>query len=370
MRSTMLVMLGGLALAVLSACASDEMTGPPYSVYVVLPDGHGGQRVGISSLEVRDLRTLACDAFSFETGSAIRAEYGENAGTVTDGSPVDLQVSRDGDAYAARDLDGLIMLTSAHHLLAAKRSFDELGLATFEPAFPPHRVVFFPRSVSAAGLYGPGPTTDNAFFTDSIRGFAILRANALDSLPLSVNRGVLAHELAHAVWAHVGRGKPFLILLTSLNEGLADVHGAAQTGDPAFVGVSAPQERENRDLSMRRVYDEAAERAARDTRGPYVHGSVVASTFWDFHARLVALHGMSEPDARLRMARLAFDALRDVESPTPASPANSLQALENLFWRAAVSSSRAAGDEDAFCAALRDHFPDTQLDTPTKELCK
>ncbi len=364
-----LALVGVLTLLLpLAACATDEPAGP-YEVLIVVPDDHGGQKFSVEPLDVRDIRTLACERFAFETGSEIFATVGHDTGTVSAGRPLDLAVVREGNVYRPLDADALLILTSAHHLLASRQAFDELGLAELEPPFPALRVVFFPRRIDA-GAFGT-PTTDNAFFSDSIGGFAILRSNVLRDLPLSANRGVLAHEFTHAIFAHLTRNNPPAILLAGLQEGLADVHGAHQSGDPDFVGKSVPQLSQARDLSVRRVFDARAETTDVLQQGPYLHGAVVSSTFWDYRGRLVRGRGATESDARRRMAHVAFAGVRDMTPFVPhANQFITTQDIENTFWEAAVRAARDQGDEEVFCEALRDHFAETEPSSPTRTLCK
>ena len=81
---------------------------------------------------------------------------------------------------------------------------------------------------------------DNAFFHNGFRFMAILPFKELQTIPMSINLGVMAHEYAHFVFnARVHESNPFSpshvsegdapFIMDALNEGLADFHAYGVT---------------------------------------------------------------------------------------------------------------------------------------------
>jgi hypothetical protein len=85
------------------------------------------------------------------------------------------------------------------------------------------------------------PLTDNALFLSLLQSYIIVPFKTEQLVPLSMNLGVIAHEMAHRVFNHkvladagihpalVGWNGPAFNLLKSLDEGLADFHGYGAT---------------------------------------------------------------------------------------------------------------------------------------------
>jgi hypothetical protein len=228
-------------------------------------------------------------------------------------------------------------------------------------------VVFFPRRLGTIGT-----ADNNAFFAPAFGGFGILRENGLADLPLAANEGVLAHELSHAIFGHVSGPLTAAIVrdndvtaayeLGALNEGIADVHAAAVTGDPEFMRPSfatvGPGVAERRNLATRRSFTADLDATLYGVDyDPYAVGSVFASAFWAFRTRVAA----SLPaDASRIMAQLALDATRRLGAleatperrTTLATPRPVLEA----FVRYAVEEAAASGRGDDFCAVARDQL--------------
>jgi|GEM_PF-3905490 len=348
-----------LAASALAACNSaPEPTGPA-DAYVLVPGPGGTSVVRRAHLPVRDVRTLASDAFAPERGSRVHVALRLEGGAVRydidvrDGAPLDLDVIEADGAYVAGDYESLVALSSMHHLFVARDHFASLGFVLQQPGAPPTRVFFYPHTFEV----GVNLTEDNAFYAYPLESFGILRERVLDAVPLATNQGVMAHEFAHLVWAKTFASQPIYNagVFTGLNEGLADVHGAAVTGDPAFVARSAPTEMRTRDLAVKRVYDVAAAAAA--ASNPYAYGAIVASAFWHYHLRIIASGAASATEARLRMARIAYEAIRDVRGPAVESVkpgANVVALYETPLWAAAAASAERLGDREPFCASLRE----------------
>ncbi|MCA3014646.1 MAG: hypothetical protein INH41_19870 [Myxococcaceae bacterium] len=110
------------------------------------------------------------------------------------------------------------------------------------PSAPPAelqamRVFYWPE----VRLNSSTPLTDNALYLSFIKGFVVVPFDKAQRVPMGMNLGVVGHEVAHKVWGkrvlddqgiHPALTswslEPFN-LLKSLDEGLADLHGAVAT---------------------------------------------------------------------------------------------------------------------------------------------
>lgn len=105
--------------------------------------------------------------------------------------------------------------------------------------------------------------TDNAAYFAAGAGFLIVPGFVLSDLPMMLNEGVLAHEFGHSVVQQTmlggaddvrgsGASDPAAWRvayrhLLAMHEGVADLLGFVQTGDPAFIAATAAVDR---DLSV------------------------------------------------------------------------------------------------------------------------
>lgn len=342
------------ALAIsLAACSSEPSSGP-FQAMVIAPDDAGNPVLRRVALPVRDVRTLESDSFATSAKGTVRVNGGKTpSGSVTDDGSLALSVEYVDDAYVAGDFDALIAMSAAYHLSVARRHFDGLGLSEVAPGFTRKRLVFFPDGVVVNGQ--DQGNSDNAFFTSYIDGFVVLRPNVFEDLPLPANQGVLVHEFSHAVFHQFGPPDSILgAYFPDFNEGLADVHAAAVTGDPSFVGRSVPLVATERDLSVRHVYD--AEEWPLHAADPYWYGSIVSSTFWSYRTRLIE-RGAVVSDANRHMAVIAFDGIRTVGWTEEELKAVSAKAdIEVNLWKAFVARAEQFGERTEFCAALVEHL--------------
>ncbi len=335
---------------------------PTIDAYVVVSNAAGVAGIESRPIPIRNPETLSNDTLDATFGATIEltaetrpgqpVEYG---GIVTGGEKPRLKVAKKGTAYVALDNDALVALTTIHHIFVARRHFESLGMPA--TAIPKLSVQFFPRKIETPLLFGQAPITDNAFFARGLSGFGILRPAVLDSLPLSMNPGVMAHEYSHAVFSALTEKKQaYRLLFRDFDEGLADVHGAALSGDPRFVGRSVPTSLETRDLSVARKYQAELQQAYAED--PYAYGSVVASVFWSFGAR-AERSGVERTKALELMARVAFEGLRDVDVPTstdlaevPLRGGNVRDFLEARLWRVFESKATTLGHRREFCESV------------------
>lgn len=330
-------------LAALAACSGDPAG--PVEAYVIVPDASGAPSVQRRPLPVRDARTLANDVFAFEARSNVHFNP-DGTGEVSEAKPVELKLVTTDGAWAAADHTSLVSLSVAHHLFAAREHFVALGLPA---ALPPARVILLPNAIE--GLASP---EDNAFFAPGFQAFLVLRENVFDQVPFGTNLGIMVHEFAHYAFTHRLRenGQDALwSRLRPIDEGLADVHGAAVTKDSFFVAHSAP---DDRDLAAERTYAPGDE----SNFSPYVYGAILASTFWDYRRRLID-GGIAEPDATRRMSQIAYDgagATVDLDADTLFE--DTFAPYDGPFFAAFAASARRLGERDGavFCAAVRRHF--------------
>ncbi|OGR09299.1 MAG: hypothetical protein A2341_10690 [Deltaproteobacteria bacterium RIFOXYB12_FULL_58_9] len=202
----------------------------------------------------------------------------------------------DGDVAIATDFESLSMLTAYAHLEAAAMFFNALHVATTSEPTP---VYFHPTlAVAVPDSY---PTSDNATYFPEADGFIILPMLTYREVPFAMNRGVLAHEMAHRIFYYeFFAGELFATLeqhrmtpgaksnwqrIRATDEGVADFFGAAIAHDPQFLSPSVPDDVANaRRLDRTRILDPAwvagDEPTANGEYLPYLPGAVVAAALW------------------------------------------------------------------------------------------
>ncbi len=236
------------------------------------------------------------------------------------------------------DVDGLMLYSFYAHLGDAKRwvearnqSLDEvfpLPMA-WNPAVSPL------IEVSAA---------DNAAYAVGNNFFVLLPDGQRRKVPLLANRGVIAHELGHAVFHLLTTGGPFAPMMVedpssvagrwqaSLHEAFADVQAALLTDDPAFISVSLDMP--SRDLSQEPVMTEAIlpENGSELLYDPYPAGTVFASLFWELREQT------DDPDATYALL------LRTAESWRP-------EKVDGASWMTALLAQADAEQRVILCEA-------------------
>lgn len=200
------------------------------------------------------------------------------------------------------DYESLLLVSLYHHLERARAFFDRAGVpGAVVGRLPVH---YSPR-YSLPLIPLPLPLfTDNAAYAPTLDAFLIPPSFFLDDVPLVANRGVVVHEYSHAVFNRRVMGgvkvAPYLVEtdwpdvarneLRSLDEGLADLFGALEVGDPGFIEPSIPPEKLDLDRNLEEDHTYDAELLLRSTGDaigdydPYPLGSVVASTLWALRA--------------------------------------------------------------------------------------
>lgn len=192
------------------------------------------------------------------------------------------------------DFHSTMMFTVYHHFEVARDYFLERGV---DPSHLNKVPVYY--NVRQQFLVPVDLLTDNAAYAFTLDAFLIPPTLLIKDVPLAANRGVIVHEYAHLVFnrlVHGNKRAPAYIVepwgpagtnhLASINEGIADIFAALQTGDPNFIKASLSDELFDidRDLSVQRSYEEGLRQNARNTDpqeyNPYELGTVIASTVW------------------------------------------------------------------------------------------
>lgn len=348
-------------VAAAPACLPGDLSGDQ-RVLVIARDDGGGYGLQERAVAADDLNALDGDTSRFLNRPTLVIDNFAGTAEIRGEQAIHVDFARDGDTLVATDFQGLVAVTAYHHLQQAHDYFRELGLGDAAADAPALRVLFLPKvRVSVFGEEAPAPLTDNALFIFPLRSFVLVEENVLDDLPMAANEGVIAHEYSHAVMHHltstaVGADEPPGLRFgwdtasnntwAALHEGLADVHGAALTGDPDFTLPTTKGLALDRDLSDPHVLGQDHLAALTGlSYDPYALGSVFASMFWTY-AGLVEQAGASRADALREMGWVAFEALR-----TAPLGAGGFAIADYLD--AAVA---AAPDPGAMCAAALDHF--------------
>jgi hypothetical protein len=284
-------------------------------VLVIARGDDGGYGLHPREVDADDLAALRGELVEF-IGRPTVVISADGSAAIVGGERLDIEFSRDGGHLLATDYDGLIAVSAYHHLTQAGTYFLDVGLdvelGTLRTAYRP--------LTDYGGSIGPHEFHDNASYVPAINAFLLLEEKWLDYVPLAANEGVMAHEFAHAVFDAVAGGPlpdwdhTSINLWRSINEGLADVHAVALTGDPAFARASAGAFVANRDVSVPTIEltEELLATALEESYNPYPIGTVIAAVFWDFRTSLVD-SGVDGADASRAMGQLAHRSVAALE---------------------------------------------------------
>lgn len=193
-----------------------------------------------------------------------------------------------GDTAIPTDFDTLAMFTAFVHLEQVLGAYAALGVR--EEALADLAVHYDPYDVPEG----------NAAYLLPADVMLLVRPASFEELPMSMNLGILAHELGHRVntW-ELWDGHPYGSIgaapqtvgtlvayrhLAAVDEGIADYFGAVISGDPSFLAVSVP-------IVVDRALDEPKEMdPAWATSAPYLpdvvnpdphaEGAVLAAALW------------------------------------------------------------------------------------------
>jgi hypothetical protein len=337
---------GIVAIVALVGC---EPLGGVEQVLLIAQGDDGSYGLHVREVEADDFHALRGEAVEFLARPTM--VVGANGvATIEGGVSLEVEYSREGGHLVALDHDGLVAVSAYHHLTRANAYFAGLG---FRSELGPLAGLVQPLADYGGGV-GPFEFHDNASYVPSVRAFLLLEEEWLDYVPLAANEGVMTHEHAHAVFDEIAGGpepgwdRPSQNLWRSINEGLADVHAVALTGNPAYGKASAGRFVAGRDVSTDALSlsltDELLATALEDTYNPYPIGTVFAAVFWDYRAALVEL-GRDPAEASRQMGALALRGLMSLERRPDGFGLSELAVV--------VAEQAVAGPErEAICAAL------------------
>lgn len=283
---------------------------------------------------------------------------GDERAQLEGGHAINIRYGRDGDVLVALDYQGLIAVTAYHHLAGAHAYFRDLGLGTGADDLARQQTLYQPVTDYGETL-GSFVHHDNAAYDSDLQAFLLFEERWLDFVPLAANEGVITHEFAHSVFQHLVfrtvaaeplRDFPWdqtsINMWRSANEGLADVHAVAFTGDPRFGRASGGRFVVSRDVSEggRVLTQDVLASTTDDVYDPYPIGTVIASVFWDYQSALVA-DGWTEVDALREMGQLAY---RTAAALRPRQSSFHIAELADTAARESV----AGPGQIAFCASL------------------
>jgi hypothetical protein len=343
------------------ACLDPDISGTRDAVVIAASTGGAAYELETRSVTADDFTTLAGESVRLINRPDLTFELnGATASVeVSNESPMHVTYAEDGNTLVATDYLGLVAITTYHHMDESHAYFRNLGLGSATADLPQQRVMFLP-SISVAGMPGPVVLNDNMAYVFQIDSFIVFSEEQLDEIPLAANHGVVNHEFSHSVLDFLTQdasGQPAEIrydwdststnFWVSLHEGLADVHAVGITNDPNFIAASGRDLLVGRDVSEEHV---ASSGLLQDTQSsvesydPYPLGSVLAATFWTYSEELRS-GGTEEAEARLQMARLAFNAVSTLSLSSGGFHISD-------FLKAVTDST---ADED-WCVAVREHF--------------
>lgn len=268
------------------------------------------------------------------------------------------------------DFDSAMMLTVYHHMERSHLYFNDLDLGGSLEADLGGKVgelvgkipcYYYPK-ITIGGI--PLPLfVDNAAYAYTLDAFLVPPRYSLDdAVPIYANRGVITHEYGHAVfnrivyddvrvpdflfddWASDPNALRALNEVGGLDEGISDIWGALDTGDPNYIAASIDEDLIDRDMSKPRFYEEClflavntgAYPAASSCGGNYgvdvanptdsegvrfdysaggeydSHhlGAVVGSIFWEMRAQQKGTISDEQ------WARFVLQAMHDIKNPT------------------------------------------------------
>jgi hypothetical protein len=264
-----------LATVVLGGCVADD-PGPPYRAEVLsytgfnLDEDRPRYELGVRDLgSLDDLETLDGRWFRMHRGGelVVREIDGEliDDGRFTGGDEARLRFDLEGDVLVPRDYTSLGLLSAFHEMEQVFAALEEATGVKADALTTAGRFqVFFEPQIQAESI--SATLKANAFFVPDARQFGLARRSSIETVPLSVDRLVLAHEVGHAVFHHLFFAKEARVCedgninlagrlsheyaIAGFNEGFADWISFAVTGatDPL---ASLPFTRGERRLTGR-----------------------------------------------------------------------------------------------------------------------
>lgn len=248
-----------------------------------------------------DINSLNGRATEMLGGTSIEIDYESNQVRWNRvGTPVAFNAVKSGDTYYPEDYNSLAMVSIYYAMEQAMKYFESIGMkSSTVGSIPTH---FWANVLEIGLLYSDQEqkSLDNAFYlaiSQNERSFYILPFDEINSIPLSMNPGVLTHEYSHAVFQAIiydkvvgGEGELDIITshyLYGLNEGIADIFAIALTGDPDFMRHSIDNVLVTRDARQTIKYTSSFETYIGDTFrfDAYQIGAFVSAAIYDMERR-------------------------------------------------------------------------------------
>jgi len=302
------------AAALVCACGPEDSSGTVRAyVYQMDPATHA-YALGIADVEhLESLRELRGRDIDVRRGAEFNMTL---AGIeVKRGSPFSLE-------YTVRD-DGVVVPGDMHsfYALSMYRNFDRIASFMRGHRFVPAArldVLYFPRIDNVLMGDQRSSLTDNAAFAFEARGFLIVPSFVLSDLPMFLNEGVMAHEYGHAIIHQLlfpsGVEPASDAHLLAMHEGVADLIGFAETGDPNYILPTADADR---DLSVPRTYTSeeysallTSQNDVLPTWDPHADGSTMARAIYELWPKDAG--GKIAETERLRMLDVVLAALGSI----------------------------------------------------------
>lgn len=288
-------------LLALAGCTPD-LSGRP--LWVIARDDDGSY--GLAPRELPELadpaRLIGDRAVGWRGGTLTLDGYRQGGALRIDATEAD-------GALVALDTDGLVLWSFYAHFVdatddLAARGFDVSPILPVDVAFQPASFLDFSAVENAAYVLGQ-------------RTFIVF-PDALDSVPLAANAGVVRHEFGHAWFELLSTGESGgevawateastegALKIRSLNEGFADTVASLTLDDPAFIEASLdmPDRNVSNDVTATGRYPEPEDTSilAALTYDPYALGSVYAGLAWD-------VREATDPEVALDLAVAAVTA--------------------------------------------------------------
>ena len=349
-----------LCAAVVSGCSPEDRSGSVDAwVWRLEPDTHeyALRRDRLDHLE--SLRGLQGEVFAFRARGRISFKaLGGVRVEIDRGDPLELDYVDRGGAVVAADLASL-------YAMSAYRNLDRVATFFAAHGYQSPRLDAFVYPEIDSDVLGDMRTTitDNAAFASFADGFLLVPGETVTDQAFLLNEGVLAHEFGHSMLHHLrftsaeeersvidALEKPVQRAYGAANEGMADLAGFVETGDPDYIAVSLAEGLTiDRDLAapVTLTPEEvlALVTATDDEFDPHWQGSVMARAIYEAFPHAAA--GYTEED-RARLADAVVQSHRD----TALDPGFTLVSYPLQVARRLSPSERARA-----CEVYRARFP-------------
>lgn len=243
----------------------------PQKVQIIKSDGKSYDFAEVSLPNLKDLFSLQGNNFSFYANQTYFSyEFNEKIKSFNSfnemlnilqkdiaSQPIKLDLQAYEGVYKANSFESLI-LVSAYYAFEDIRQKAQQYFNISSKAFNHLNIGFYPSLLTSKSSFSAYLTEDNAIYMPNLDSVFLLVAGELKGLPLNINVGAYAHEYFHRifhkeVWESTNwqafkkdikqenysdselRSK---MLLSSTDEGLADLFAVAYSANPDFLFLS------------------------------------------------------------------------------------------------------------------------------------